>query len=544
MGLLGGLALFVYGMEKMSAALKAVAGERMRDLLGRLTHNRFLGVITGAFVTAVVQSSSVTTVLVVGFISAGLMSLPQSIGVIMGANIGTTITAQIFAFKVTELSLWLVAAGFGLSFLGSDRRWRQHGAGLMGLGLIFFGMGIMGDAMAPLRSYEPFLDLMARMENPALAILVGAVFTALVQSSSATTAIVIVMASQGLLSLPAGIGLALGANLGTCVTALLATLGRPRAALRAAVVHVLFNLFGVLLWLPFIDLLAHLVVQLTPAGAGAFASSATGTPRQIANAHSIFNVANTILFIGFSTPLARLVERLVPDRPLSSRPAVAARYLEPTLLSTPALALNAARLEILHLGEWVTSMLRASLPAILDGDRKVLATVEAMDETVDGLHGEVITYLGRLSRRELRTSETESLLQLMEAANSLESIGDIIETNLVNLGHERIDLQVQVSESTRRVLGEFHRAVAEALDEALRATADGDREAARQVLARKAGIQRLARGAAQHAARRLVVEEPRRLAAYTTETDIFQNLQRIYYFTKRAVRALLPEAQG
>jgi phosphate:Na+ symporter len=189
---------------------------------------------TGALVTAVIHSSSVTTVLVVGFVSAGLMSMTQSIGIIMGANIGTTVTAHIVAFKVTEYALLLIAVGFALLFFGKTEKARLHGNLLMGLGLIFFGMGIMSEGMAPLRSYQPFIDLMVAMENPLPGILVAAIFTALVQSSSATTGIVIVMATQGFITLPAGIAMALGANIGTCVTALLAAIGKSTEAVRAA----------------------------------------------------------------------------------------------------------------------------------------------------------------------------------------------------------------------------------------------------------------------------------------------------------------------
>ena len=265
MKLLGGLALFLFGMEQMADSLKAVAGERMKLILAKLTTNRFMGAVTGAFVTAIIQSSSVTTVLVVGFITAGLMSMAQSVGVIMGANIGTTITAQIVAFKVTKFALLMVAAGFGMLFASKQEKIKQYGGMLMGLGLVFFGMSVMSDAMSPLRSYQPFLDLMTRMDNPLIGILVAAGFTGLIQSSSATTGIVIVMATQGFISLEAGIALAFGANIGTCVTAMLAAIGKPREAVRAAAVHVLFNVFGVLLWVGLIPHLAEVVTWLSPA---------------------------------------------------------------------------------------------------------------------------------------------------------------------------------------------------------------------------------------------------------------------------------------
>ncbi|NNL99110.1 MAG: Na/Pi cotransporter family protein, partial [Gammaproteobacteria bacterium] len=265
MGLLGGLALFLFGMEQMSDGLKAAAGNSMKTLLGRLTRNRVTAALTGATVTALIQSSSVTTVLVVGFVSAGLMTLPQSIGVIMGANVGTTVTAQIVAFKVEEAALLIIAVGFAMLFLSNNDRVKQYGNIIMGLGMVFFGMSTMSEAMEPLRTYQPFIDLMAKMENPLLGILAAAVFTAMVQSSSATTGIVIAMASQGLITLAAGIALIFGSNIGTCVTALLAAFGKSTEAVRVACVHVLFNVAGVLLWVMFIPQLAGIVAAVSPA---------------------------------------------------------------------------------------------------------------------------------------------------------------------------------------------------------------------------------------------------------------------------------------
>ncbi|MFC1684578.1 Na/Pi cotransporter family protein, partial [Pseudomonadota bacterium] len=338
MQLLGGLALFLFGIEQMARALKVVAGNRMKLILARLTTNRFMGAITGAFVTAIIQSSSVTTVLVVGFISAGLMSMAQSVGIIMGANIGTTITAQIIAFKITKAAMLMIAAGFGVLFFAKQEKIQQYGHMLMGLGLLFFGMTIMSEAMEPLRHFQPFLDLMIKMENPLIAILIAAAFTGLIQSSSAATGIVIVMASQGFITLPAGIALAFGANIGTCITALLATIGKPREALRAAMVHVLFNVIGVLIWLGFIDHLAQFVILISPSHEelSGTARLAAETPRQFANAHTIFNLANTLIFIGLTSQFTRLVEWLIPDKPLEKVVTVSPKYLDKMLLDTPA----------------------------------------------------------------------------------------------------------------------------------------------------------------------------------------------------------------
>ncbi|MHC4996690.1 MAG: Na/Pi cotransporter family protein, partial [Planctomycetota bacterium] len=357
-GLLGGLAIFLFGMEQMTDALKSVAGGVMSNVLRRLTRNRISAAITGAFVTAVIQSSSVTTVLVVGFISAGLMSLQQSIGVIMGANIGTTVTAQIIAFKITKYALAIIAVGFAAMFLARRSTWQLYGAMVMGLGMIFLGMGFMSEATTPLRSYEPFIDLMQRMDRPALGILVAAAFTALVQSSSATTGIVIVLASQGFITLEAGIALAFGANVGTCVTAALAAMGKPQEAKQASCVHFLFNVIGVLIWLPLIGPLAEVVSAVSPTRPDLTGVErlAAETPRQIANAHTVFNVANTAIFIWFTGPLASLVARFLPSHPEVIPKKAKPKHLQDVYLDTPTLALDSVRRETVRFGLHVSDL--------------------------------------------------------------------------------------------------------------------------------------------------------------------------------------------
>jgi phosphate:Na+ symporter len=543
MKLFGGLALFLFGMEQMADALKAVAGERMKIILARLTTNRFMGAVTGAFVTAVIQSSSVTTVLVVGFITAGLMSMAQSIGVIMGANIGTTITAQIVAFKVTKAALLMIAVGFSMLSFSKQEKIKQYGGMLMGLGMIFFGMSVMSDAMSPLRSYQPFLDLMASMDNPLIGILVAAVFTGLVQSSSATTGIVIVMASQGFISLQAGIALAFGANIGTCVTAMLASIGKPREAVRAAVVHVMFNVFGVMVWIGLIGHLAEFVTWFSPSHPelSGVDRLAADTPRQIANAHTVFNIANTLIFIGFTGQFARIVEWLVPDKPLEEKVIAKPRYLDDALLETPSLALERVRLEIGHMGDRVKDMLEQIMPAILSGDRGSLRAVAKIDDEVDILHGYIVTYLGRISQNTLTEEQTHEFINLMAAANDLENIGDVIETDLVHQGYEGIEQGVSISDATRKILLELHHVVSNAVDMARDAVMENDQIAAQEVIAMKGDINRFMESAAMHQARRLVAEEPNRLAAYTLEIDIIEKLKRIYYFSKRMAKAVMPE---
>ncbi|MBK8888859.1 MAG: Na/Pi cotransporter family protein [Dechloromonas sp.] len=543
--LLGGLAIFLYGMLQMEEGLKAVAGERMKGFLATLTVNRFMGVGTGALVTAVIQSSSVTTVLVVGFISAGLMSLSQSIGVIMGANIGTTITAQIVAFKITKAALGMIAVGFAMLFIAKSDKTKHYGVMLMGLGMVFFGMHVMSEAMAPLRTFEPFLDLMKTMDNPIVGVLIALVFTAIIQSSSASTGIVIVMASQGFISLEAGIALAFGANIGTCATAGLAVIGKPREAVRAAIVHLLFNVCGVLIWLPFIGFIAALVTDISPAypDLTGTARLAAETPRQIANAHTFFNIANTLIFIWFTTQIARIVEWLVPDKPLAEEMIIVrTKFLQDELLSTPSLALDQVRMEVMHMGETVNTMLQRIMPAIIRGDRAALEEIRQMDDTVDILHAGIIDYLARISKQQLSAEHGRELMQLMEAVSNLENIGDIVETNLVVLGHDRIRDKVEVSATTQQVLNGFQEAISKAVAAAVQAVGQRNERAAQVVTSMKSEITQIAESAAAHEARRLVAEEPNRLPAYTLEIEIIEMQKRIYYFAKRMAKTVMPVA--
>ncbi len=529
-GLLGGLALFLFGMDRMTEALRVAAGSRLRDALERMTRNRVTGALSGAGVTAIIQSSSVTTVLVVGFISSGVMHLRQAIPVILGANVGTTITAQVVAFSVSRYALLIVAIGYGIAFFARSEKRTVHGNLLMGLGLIFFGMSVMGASMEPLRTYEPFIDVMAAMSNPLLAVAVGTVFTALVQSSSATTGIVIVLAGEGLITPEAGIALVLGANVGTSITALLAAIGKPTEAVRAAVVHTVFNLVGALAWLPLVGVLAGWVEDI-------------GGPvaRQIANAHTIFNLVNTAVFLLFVAQLERLVIRLVPERPDEER--ITLKYLDDSLLSTPTIALERARNEIRRMATRAQTMLDRSLPAVLDGDVDDLAAVEALDDEVDDLHGQIIEYLGRVGQRSLSSGSAEELLDLMEAANNLEAIGDLIETNLISLGRHRALHGYEVGHESRVLIEEFHARVAVALALAVEALVDTSADGARRVSAMKEEINERAAVIAEHHAHRLVAPEDHRIELYRFETDLVATLRRIYYFAKRTARAALPTAE-
>ena len=538
-GLLGGLSLFLYGMERMSDALKNVAGEKMKDILGMLSNNRFMGMITGAIVTAVIQSSSVTTVMLVGFVTAGLMSLSQTIGVIMGSNIGTTITAQIVAFKVTKYALLLMAIGFGMLFASKREKIQQYGYMIMGLGMIFFGMGVMSDAMRPLRSYQPFLDLMTQMSNPVWGILVAALFTALIQSSSATTGVVIVLAMQGLISLPAGIALSFGANIGTCVTALLASIGKPREALRVSIVHVLFNVAGVMIFLPFIGPFAEFVKTISPSppeGLTGMQAVAAVLPRQVANAHTIFNATCALLFLPLVSQMARFVFWLVPDKPLPEIEEIQPKYLSEMLFHTPSLALDAARHEIKRMGKRVDLMNTAIMPALLTGSKESLMAVRESDEEVDILYRHIVNYLASVSKLKLNEHQTQKMLRLMGAVNDLEHIGDVIEVNMVGLGEQRIEKGFKISQETQKVINTLHVVVSDALKASVRAVVDDDKDYAMRVLSMNDDMKRLALEADLHQAQRLVSEDSGKFEAYSIEIELIEKLKRIYYHAKRIAK--------
>jgi phosphate:Na+ symporter len=536
MGLLGGLAVFLFGLGLMTDAVKAVAGGSMRVLLARLTKNRFTAAFSGAFVTAVIQSSTVTTVLMVGFISAGLMSLEQSIGVIMGANVGSTVTAQVIAFKITDYALALVAAGFAVRFLTKRERPVLYGTAVLGLGFLFLGMHLMSEATEPLRTYEPFIEWMRRMENPALAVLAATIFTALVHSSAATTSIVIVLASQGLISLEAGIALALGANIGTCATALLAAIGKPREAVRAAVAHVTFNVLGVLLWVWLIGFLASVVRSI-----------GGDVPRQIANAHTLFNVANVLLFLPFTGVLAVLIRRLVPEREGAERDPGKPLYLDEAVIAAPELALVNARIEIGRLGELASAMLDRLLPVVLEGEQPDLDRLSRRGDSVERLYQSIMDYLGKVSRAGLTRAQTHRLTTCTAIANHIQNVALTVESNFLDIATERLEKGVRASEATKAQLLPLSDLVRGAFFTAMDALEREDADRANRVAELGPAVDRLSADAKRHLLARLSAPEPNRTWTFRLESDIVENLKRLYYFSKRislAVVGICDAGQG
>jgi phosphate:Na+ symporter len=543
-GLGGGLALFLFGMRQMTENLKTVVGPNMKNLLSRLTSNRFSAALAGTVITAVIQSSSVTTVLLVGFVSAGLLGLSQSIGVIIGANIGTTVTAQIIAFQVYKYGLLMIAIGFFTDVLARKEKNRKWGFAVMGLGMIFFGMELMSNATGPLRAWPPFIEALQNMTSPLVAILIGAVFTAIVQSSSATTGIVIVLASQGFISLESGIGLIFGANIGTCITAAISAVGRPREAIQAALVHVVFNLGGVLLWMFFIPQFADIIRSLSPATEALQGAErlAADTPRQIANAHTVFNLGNAFVFIWFTGPLAKLANWLVPERPQPV--GVTAKYLDELYLQQPAMALDQVRRELVRVGELVQGMLNRILNVVLAGTKEDLAEVAKTDDDIDRLHGQIIIYLGKLSQQDLIAPQPKVIHEFVGVANYLENIGDAIDKNLSDDARKRIGLGLTISQSTVQMLRPIEESILEAYSKMLMSLKSGDRQTALEAIESKEQVNQLADAAGEHLAKRLVASEPNRLAAYRLETDLIENLKRLNTLTRRIARLVLMEENG
>jgi phosphate:Na+ symporter len=537
-GLLGGLAIFLFGLNQLTDMLKSTAGVRMSDLLARTTNNRFKGVLAGGVTTAIIQSSSVTTVLTVGFVSAGLMSLQQSIGIIMGAEIGTTVTAQIIAFKITRYALLAVIVGFVLQFFFEDDRMKRYGTMVLGLGLVFYGMSMMGDATRPLRSYQPFVELLAQMDNRFLAVLLSAGFTGLVQSSSATTGVIIVLGGQGLISLEQGIALVLGANIGTCVTALLASIGKQRLGLRAASIHVTFNVLGVVMWFGFIDELAQLSRWLSPVSTelSGVDRLAAEIPRQIANAHTIFNVANTCVFIWFTGGFAWFVNRLLPEKPPTGPGAIEPRFLNSDLISTPTLALDAARMEIVRMAEHVLTIVRTAVPAILAGSRQDLERIRDLDNDVDVLHAAIVRYLGRVSREELSPADTELLHDYLNADTLYEGIGDIVETDLFHDAMIRLESNVSVGAETEGILEALSQKVVWAIETATEALDQNDASLAMKVVEAKNEVNQVADRIGQHLVERLIAEDPHRTSTFRVESQVVEHFKRIYYFSKRIAK--------
>ena len=454
-GLFGGLGMFLYGMEMMSDGMKMTAGNSMRAILKKLTSNRFIAVFVGAFITMIIQSSSATTVMLVSFVNSGLLNFVQALGVILGSNIGSTVTAQIVAFKVTDYALLLIAVGSIMTLFSKKDSAKHIGFVILGFGLLFYGMKVMSDTMKPLRTDPTFNSILTSFENPFLGILAGAIFTALIQSSSATTGIVITLASSGSITLEAGIPLILGANIGTCITALLAGLKATRDAKRVAIGHVLFNVIGVLVFCFWIPTFADLVAQTTD-----------NVPRQIANAHTIFNIVSTILFIPFAPFISKTIIRYFPDKEkLRNIEKPAILNLDEKVLSYPTAAINNAQAEIsgvVGLTERVVGSLVS--PFITDKDQSdvenpelnLITGLHQRLEKIKYLNDNISNYLIKISQQDLTSHQSREVFALVSATNYLNSINDTVKVKFENLIGKKESLDEGFSDAGQEEILVYH----------------------------------------------------------------------------------------
>ncbi|WP_349407834.1 Na/Pi cotransporter family protein [Pseudalkalibacillus sp. SCS-8] len=514
----GGLGIFLFGIKYMGDGLQNSAGDRLRNILDRFTSNPFMGVLAGIIVTILIQSSSGTTVLTVGLVNAGFMTLRQAIGVIMGANIGTTVTAFIIGIEIKEYALPILAVGALLLFFFNSKRIKYIGQVFFGFGALFYGLDLMGSGMKPLRSLEAFQQLTIDMsETPLLGVVIGTLFTVIVQSSSATIGILQELYAQGAVNLDAALPVLFGDNIGTTITAVLAAIGASVAARRAALTHVIFNLLGTIIFLllliPFREYVEFLADTFN-----------LNEKMQIAFAHGSFNFANTAIqfpFIGF---LAYLVTKMVPGDDVEIE--YKAKHLDPIFLEkSPAVALGQAKLEVLRMADYAKKGLHETF-AYLDTKSKKNADKAAQyEEAINNLDQRITEYLVQLSSYTLSTHDSEQHSILMDAVRDIERIGDHME-NIVELVEYQMSHKVDLSETAINDLNEMFELTMSTIDEAFHAMDENDKEKARKVVKMENDIDKMERTLRKQHILRLN-EGKCSGAAGIVFVDIISNLERI-----------------
>ena len=432
--LLAGLAVFLYGMKVMSDALQRSAGGRMKRLLEILTTNKYLGVLVGTLITAIIQSSSATTVMVVGLVNAGIMNLSQAVGVIMGANIGTTMTAQLIAFKFNSIIPYTLIIGVALMLFTSKRSYKLLGEFLLGFGLLFSGMNAMSDAMKPLREVAAFREFMLAIQhNPILGVLTGLGLTAIVQSSSATIGILQALALQGLIPIEAALPILFGDNIGTCVTALLASVGTTITAKRAAIMHLTFNIIGTVIFMIILRPVVWLVNM-----------TATDVMRQIANAHTFFNIANVLIQLPFAALLIKFVTKVVPGE--DKHEQFELQYLDKRILETPTIAVVQIIKEIIRMGEIARGNVKAGIDVILSYNEKLIDKIYNDENTINELEKSISEYLISVANTAISEDQRYKVSALFNTIHDIERIGDHAE-NLAEIAQYKIDNNITFTDS-------------------------------------------------------------------------------------------------
>ncbi|MCL2336495.1 MAG: Na/Pi cotransporter family protein [Firmicutes bacterium] len=439
LSVIGGMGLLLYGMYIMSEALQKIAGHRLRDALGSIAQNRVLSLIMGALITVLFQSSTATTVILVGLVNATIITLKQTLGIILGADIGTAVTAQLIALKVTEIALPVVGFGAIIIFFAKRDKYRRIGQAFLGFGLLFLGLKIMADAMSPLRDSPFFTNLFLHMsDNPLLAIFTAAVFTFLVHSSAATIGIMMVLAMQGMLPLVSAIYLIYGANIGTSFTAVLSSLSSTREAQRVAAAHVIFKVAGVLLFLPFSIPFAKLLASV---------SSDPGF--QVANAHTFFNIAIAVIFLPFTNYFAVFLEKILPAKKGFTGEPI---YLDDSLIGTPSIAIGLALKEVIYISDNALNMLKEVKMVLESYSADRAESILKLENRVDQHTLATRYYLTRILRNALSREDFTRCLRLINIVNELEKIGDVIEKDLLYLAESKEINNAKFSEEGKREL--------------------------------------------------------------------------------------------
>jgi len=444
LAVIGGMGLLLYGMHIMSEGLQKIAGHRLRNALSSLTQNKVVSLIVGALVTMLFQSSTATTVILVGLTSASIITLKQTLGIILGADIGTTVTAQLIALKVTEISLPIVGIGATIIFFTKRDKYKRIGQALLGFGLLFLGLKIMAEGMYPLRESQFFKDILLQMsDNPLLAIVVAAIFTFLIHSSAATIGIIMLLAIQGILPLMSAIYLMYGANIGTSFTAVLSSLGSSREAQRVATAHVIFKAAGVLVFLPLTIPFANLIKSV-----------ATDPGFQVANAHTLFNIVIALAFLPFTSYFAAFLEKIVPEK---KEQKAEPQYLDYSLIDTPSIALGLALKEVVFISDNTVRMIRDAKTTFDKYDSNLIESILKMENMIDHHTVETRQYLIQVLRHPLSRKEFNKCLRLINTVNELETIGDIIEKNVLYLAESKKINNSEFSEAGKRELDLLHR---------------------------------------------------------------------------------------
>lgn len=467
---LGGLGLFLYGMNLMGNGLQKAAGNRLRKLIEVLTNNRFMGVLVGIVVTMIIQSSSATTVMVIGFVNAGLMTLTQAVGVIMGANVGTTVTAQLIALDVVKYAPLAIAIGVAIWIATSKKKHKNTAEILIGVGILFIGMDMMSTGLKPLSNMPAFTNIMTNLNNPIIGMLVGLILTTVVQSSSASIGLLQALASQGLVTMNMAFPILFGENIGTTTTALISSVGASKTAKRAAVLHFLFNLIGTIIFMTLLRIpIQALVLRISP----------YDVKKQIANAHTLFNIINLIIQFPFARFLVKAAEWLVPG--VDKTDMEASIYLDERIIETPSIAIGQVNKEIYRMGDLVLNNLILANKVFSDEDYNRIEEVYNQEQLINKIEKEITDYLVKLSKASLSEEQHAEINILFYTINDIERVGDHVE-NIVELSEYKLNNDLRFTQDAIDELHEMFEACISAFKKTMMALETNSEILAREVL--------------------------------------------------------------